>query len=154
MGDIKRKKNLFKRPRKLYDKQRIEEENKLVQKYGLKNKKEIWKADSKVVKIRGRAKALIPKTEEERQAFFNRLKDRGLNVKNTADALGLTKEDILKRRLQTFVVSKKLAKTPKEARQLIVHKKIVVDGKVVNIPSFHVDLKLEEKIKIRIKEHG
>ena len=54
-----RKKNKFSWPRKLYDKNRISDENKLVEEYGLKNKKEIWKAEAKVKYFRNRAKFLI-----------------------------------------------------------------------------------------------
>ncbi len=148
MGDIKKKKNKFKKPRKSFDRTRIEEEDKIVLKYGLKNKKEIWKAESEVSKLRRRAKALIPKTDEERNEFFGKLNDLGLNVKTTADALALTKEDWLERRLQTKVFKIGLSKTPLESRQLIVHKKISVDGKIVNIPSFLVNSKSEKKIKL------
>jgi small subunit ribosomal protein S4 len=148
MGDIKKKKNKFKRPRKLFDKVRIEDENKLVLQYGLKNKKEIWKAESEVSKIRKRAKSLIPKSDEERKSFFEKLNRKGLKVRNTADALALTKNDVLDRRLQTIVFNKRLVKSPKEARQMIVHKKIVVDGKIVNIPSFFVESAIENNISI------
>ena len=34
---------MFARPKKAYEKTRITEENVLVEKYGLKNKREIWK---------------------------------------------------------------------------------------------------------------
>ena len=43
-----RKPNKFSWPRKLYDKIRIGDEDKLVEEYGLKNKREIWKAESKI----------------------------------------------------------------------------------------------------------
>ncbi len=43
-----RKKNLYLRPQKPFESQRIKEENELVKKYGLKNKKEIWKTIAKV----------------------------------------------------------------------------------------------------------
>ncbi len=148
MGDIKKKKNKFRRPRKLFDKARIEAENKLVLEYGLKNKKEIWKAESEVSKIRRRAKSLIPKTDEERKSFFEKLNKMGLKVKNTADALALTKDDILGRRLQTIVFKKKLVNSAKEARQMIVHKKIAVEGKIVNIPSFFVSSAKEGKVTL------
>ena len=46
MGDIKRRRKNFSRPKKLFDRARIDEENVIVKKYGLKNKKEIWKAKS------------------------------------------------------------------------------------------------------------
>lgn len=149
MGDIKKKKNKFRRPRKLFDKPRIEQENEILKKYGLKNKKEIWKAESEVSKLRKRAKSLIPKTEEERKAFFAKLNKKGLKVKNTADALALIKEDLLERRLQTLAYKKGLANTAKEARQLIVHKKVMVDGAIVNIPSFFVNSENESKLSLK-----
>ena len=152
MGDIKRKKKEWRRPRKLYDKTRIEEENKIVTKYGLKNKREIWKAESETSKLRRKAKALIPKSTEEKQNYFGRLNKMGFKVKEISDVLGLTKEDWLNRRLQTFVFKKGFALTPKQARQLITHKKVLVDGNVVNIPSFCITTDLENKISI--KESG
>jgi small subunit ribosomal protein S4 len=151
MGDIKRKRKLFVRPRKIYDTKRIGEENLIQEKYGLKNKREIWKADTKVSMIRKRAKLLISGSEEEKQAFFNKLSNLGLNTQNIEDVLALTKENWLERRLQTFVFNKGLAKTPKQARQFIVHKNILVDGKIVNSPSFIVKKDLENKISLKNK---
>jgi small subunit ribosomal protein S4 len=149
MGDIKRKRSLYTRPRKLYDKTRIEEENVIQQKYGLKNKREIWKANSKVSDFRRRAKLLIPQSDEEKQKFFARLNKMGLKVTSIADVLALTMENWLERRLQTLVVKKGLAKTPDQARQLIVHKHVLVDSKTVNSPSFVVSIDLENKIQLK-----
>ena len=58
----------------------------------------------------------------------------------------------MKRRLQTVVVKKRLAKTPKEARQLITHKKVLINGRVVSIPSFIVPVSLEENIALKPKK--
>jgi small subunit ribosomal protein S4 len=58
----------------------------------------------------------------------------------------------MKRRLQTIVVAKKLATTPKQARQLIVHKKVLIDGKAVNSPSYTVPVDLENKITLKEKK--
>lgn len=149
MGDIKRKKKKFRKPKRPFDKQRIDEENVLAKKYGLKNKREIWKAEAGISKIRRRAKALIPKSEEERKDFFEKLNKQGFKVKETSDVLALTKEDWFKRRLQTVVFAKKLARTVKQARQLIVHKYVLVDGKAVNSPGFMVSTELEDKIEIK-----
>lgn len=149
MGDIKRKHKKFSRPRKLYDKPRIESENVIVEKYGLKNKKEIWKAKAEVSKIRKRAKALIGKDSERQTEFFEKLNHLGFDVKEISDVLALTEENLLDRRLQTFVFKKKLANTSKQARQMIVHKHVFVDGKIVNIPSFHVSKDLEGKISVK-----
>jgi len=152
MGDIKRKRKKFARPRKIYDTKRIQEENKIVEVYGLKNKREIWKADTSVSAIRKRAKLLIPAAEEEKQQFFSKLAKDGLNVSSLGEVLALTKENVLQRRLQTILFKKGLAKTPKQARQLIVHKNVIVNGKIVNSPSFKVCNDLENKIELKIKD--
>jgi small subunit ribosomal protein S4 len=67
MGDIKRKQQRFSRPRQLFNRARIDEEDLLVKKYGLKNKREIWKAEARVKQIRDVAKSLIPATEAEKE---------------------------------------------------------------------------------------
>lgn len=149
MGDIKRKRRLYSRPRKLYDKTRIDEENKIVEKYGLKNKREIWKAKSKIADLRKRAKLLIPMSDEEKAKFFAKLNKMGFKIGNISDVLALTPENWLERRLQTFVFMKGLAKTPKQARQLIVHKYVLVSGEAVGAPSFFVTTDLENKIQIK-----
>jgi len=149
MGDIRRKRKLFSRPRKPFDRKRIDEENALIKKYGLKNKREIWKAKSFVSKLRRRAKDLIGAKESEQKQFFDKLTKMGLKTSNTSDVLALTEENLLERRLQTFVFRKKLANTVGQARQFIVHKNVLVDGNVVNIPSFIVTLDLENKISVK-----
>lgn len=145
-----RSRKKYSRPRKPFDKARIDNENVLREKYGLKNKKEIWKADASIGRIRNLAKQLIVKSEEEKQAFIERLHKKGFNVNSIADALSLNKEDWLKRRLQTIVFSKKLTTTPKQARQLIVHKHVSVGKGIVNIPSYMVSLEEEPSVKLNI----
>ncbi len=141
----------FKKPRKLYDKPRIEEENKLAKKYGLKNKKEIWKAESEIEKIRRQAKGLITADPDKQKVLVNRLKKLGFKVDKVADILGLNKEDWLKRRLQSIVAAKKFASTAKGARQFIVHKHVTIDGRVINIPGYIVKIDEEDKIGINIQ---
>src|SRR3989344_2531369 len=146
-----RKKKSYERPKKAFDKQRIIEENVIKEKYGLKNKTEIWKAEAKIKQMRQRAKDLISADEETKHAFFNKLKAIGLNVSSIPEVLALTKEDYLKRRLQTVMVEKKLTTTPKAARQLITHKHVSVNGEIVNIPSYIVPVNLEGKIKLNLE---
>ncbi len=143
-----RKHKIYSRPRKLYDKVRIEEENVLVTRYGLKNKREIWKASSAIDKIRRQAKTLIVAPISEQEKLIKKLNNFGLKVSNIADILALNKENWLKRRLQSIVSEKKLAKTPKSARQLIVHKHVAINGNIINIPSKIVDVEEEGKIEI------
>ena len=149
---MKRKHKTYSKPKRPFDKARIDEEAIIKKEFGLKNKKEIWKAEAKIKSIREKAKKLISSSAEEQQALFDRLKKIGLNVNSISDVLSLDKRDYLKRKLQTIVVSKKIATTPKSARQLIVHKKILVDGKVINAPSYIVPRKLEDKISLKKKK--
>ncbi|MFH0712211.1 MAG: 30S ribosomal protein S4 [archaeon] len=151
MGDIKKKRKLFSRPKKPFDRARMDEENVLIKKYGLKNKREIWKAKSAVSKFRRRAKDLIGEDAGEQQIFFDKLNRMGFNVHSIADVLALTEENLFERRLQTFLFKKKMANTARQARQLIVHKNVLVDGKTVNIPSFVVTKEFEGKIAVRPK---
>ena len=117
--------------------------------YGLKNKREIWKAKTAVSNLRRRAKGLIGKDVKEQQIFFDKLIKRGLIVKDISDVLALTEENLFERRLQTVLFKKGMANTVKQSRQLIVHKNVLVDGSVVNIPSFIVTNELENKITLK-----
>lgn len=149
---MKRKHKTYSRPKRPFDKLRIEEEAEIKKQFGLKNKKEIWKAESNIKVIRGKAKALISAGTDEQHALFNKLKKIGLKVNSISDVLSLNKEDYLKRRLQTIVVAKKIASTPKSARQFITHKKILVNGHVVDSPSYIVPVELENEISLRKKD--
>lgn len=147
---MKRKHKGYSRPKRPYDKVRIEEEKIIKEEFGLKNKKEIWKAEARVKAMREKAKNLISASPEKQKALFNTLKKIGLNINSIGDILSLTKTDYLKRRLQTVVVNKKIANTSKQARQFIVHKKILVDGKAVNSPAYIVPTDLENKITLKL----
>jgi len=146
---MKRKHKQYSKPKRPFDKQRIDQEAKVKKDFGLKNKKEIWRAESQIKSIREKAKNLIPASGEKQNALFERLKKIGLKTNSISDVLSLEKEDYLGRRLQTIVYRKKLSSTIKGARQLIVHKKIKVGNKVVDSPSYIVPLELEEKIIVK-----
>jgi len=147
---MKKQTNRYSRPRKPFDKVRIDEENVLKEKYGLKNKKEIWKADASIRRVRNLAKQLITKSSEEKQAFVEKLQLKGFSVNSIADALALNKEDWLKRRLQTVIFSKGLTTTAKQARQFLVHKHVCIGNQTVNIPSYQVTLEEEPLVKLNI----
>jgi len=148
---MKRKHKTYSRPKRPFDKPRIQEEEKIKEEFGLKNKREIWKADAKIKSIREKAKKLISSDEKDKKAFFDRLKKIGFKVDSISDVLSLDKRDYLKRRLQTVLVEKHMATTPKSARQLITHKKVLIEGNAVNSPSFVVPVHLENKISIKKK---
>jgi small subunit ribosomal protein S4 len=143
-----RKHKLFARPKKAYEKTRIKEENALAKKYGLKSKREIWKTIAKVDYFRTRAKELAKSSSEEQQVLFDKLNRIGLNVNSIADVLGLQVENLLQRRLPYVVFQKGMAKSVKEARQMVVHKNVIIDGQAVNIPSYLVSVEDESKMVI------
>lgn len=152
---MKRKHKQYSRPRRPFDKVRIDEEVEIKKEFGLKNKREIWKAEARVKVMRKKAKNLIKADKEDQLAFFNQLKKIGMNVESIADVLSLEKTDYLKRRLQTIVYKKGLTPTIKTARQMITHRKVLVDGKAVSVPSYIVPVVLEKKItlkKLKVKK--
>ena len=149
---MKRKHKIYSKPKKPFDKMRIEEEAKIREEFGLKSKREIWKADAKIKSMREKAKKLISASEEEKEAFFKRLQKIGIKVSSISDVLSLDKRDYLKRRLQTVLVEKHMATTPKSARQLITHKKVMINEKSINAPSYIVPVEFEDKITLKKKK--
>ncbi len=147
-----RKKKLFVRPKKAFESARIMEENELVKKYGLKNKREIWKTLAKITYYRRRAKELAKSSREEQEVFFSKLNALGLKTNSIADVLGLKVENLLERRLPSVMARKKIASSPKQARQMVAHKKVAVGGNVINIPSYIVPVAFENSISIRKKQ--
>jgi len=140
----------LKKPLRPWDKERIEEEKKLLQKYGLRRKREIWKAESIMRNYRRRARIIAAKNDKEgEKILLDKLYKSGILEKRDVDlgsVLGLKIDDILKRRLQTIVFSKDLANTILHARQLITHGHIVIDGRRFVFPSYLVPREVEDKI--------
>ncbi len=156
MGDPKFNRKKYETPRHPWEAERIKEEWELKKKYGLKNKREIWKAKSILRNIRAQARNLQaklrygdPQAEKQQKLLFDKLVRLGiLSEENLSlDAvLSLTVDDILRRRLQTIVYLKGLARTPKQARQFIVHGHIAIGEKRVTIPGYLVRKEEEELI--------
>lgn len=148
---MKKEHKHYTRPKRPFDKESIEEEKILIKTYGLKNKREIWRVEHALNRIRSQAKKLITQPEQQ-QIFLARLVKLGLIKPNTTldDVLVLIKEDLFERHLQTLVFKRGLATTVKKARQLIIHKKILIGDKIVSIPTYIV--KKEEESKLSIKK--
>lgn len=146
---MKRKHKLYSKPKRPFDKVRIDEEKEIKKEFGLKNKKEIWKAEAEIKSIREKAKKLIPAEEKEKKQLYDRLNKKGFGIKAIADILSLDKKDYLKRRLQTILVKKGIASTPRQARQMITHKKVMVKDKIIDSPSYIVPVESEDKITIK-----
>lgn len=147
---MRRSRKQYKRPKKPWDKNRIKNEWILIKEYGLKNKHELWRAQSILRKFRRMARELIAVSEKKRvQVLMNKLVKLGILGKDSTldDVLSLTIRDILDRRLQTVVFKRGLSKSVKQARQLIVHGHICIDGIRIKSPSMLVPKDLEEKLE-------
>lgn len=151
MAGIRRQKKIYSRPRKPFDSERISEENIVIKKYGLKNKKEIWKAEAQVSRLRNIAKTMIKASAEEKSTFIKRLVDKGFLKSGSEidDVLDMKKEDYLDRRLQTVVQKKGYGRSSKHSRQMVTHRFISVNGRIINVPSYIVDLKEEKLITVK-----
>lgn len=144
MGDPRKHKKKYSKPRHPWEAVRLQEEARLVNDYALKNKREIWKANSFLKKYKSKVKELIASTSkhakiEERQ-ILDKLTKINLLVAGSKieDVLDLSITAILERRLQSVVYKKGLARTIKQARQFITHGHIAINGQGVNIPSYIV----------------
>ncbi len=152
MGDPKRIKKKYSFPRHPWQKTRIEEEKKLLEEYGLKSKREIWKMSSKMKNFSDLAKKLIaakgPQAEKEKKQLLQKLSRLGFVDKNSPlDAvLGLNLKNFLERRIQTVLFRKGMAKTISQARQFITHEHIIVKGRKITSPSYLVSVDEESKI--------
>jgi len=152
MGDPKKSKKKYQGPSHPWQKARIEEEKVLVQEFGLKNKKELWRLGSAVKTFADQAKYLIAATgkqaELEQKQLFDRLQRIGLlgSTPKLDDVLSLSPKDMLSRRLQTLVFKKGFARSVKQARQFITHSHVRVGGHVVTSPSYIVPVAEEDSI--------
>jgi small subunit ribosomal protein S4 len=144
MGDPKKSRRLWEGPRTPWRRDRLLEESRLLGVYGLRNKRELWKATTIVRYFRHRARALLAAPvevrEREEKKLVEKLIELGLLKEGAKldDVLNLRVEDLLERRLQTIVYKKGLAKTVYEARQLIVHGHIAIAGRRITSPSYIV----------------
>ncbi len=156
MGDPKFPRKTYDTPSHPWKADRIKEETELTKKFGLKNKRELWKAKSIVRNLRRQSRNLQARTRYgEKQADIeakNLLASCGkmglLPIDGTTldDVLGLSAESILNRRLQTIVYMKGLGNTVNQARQFITHGHVNVGDRMVSIPGYMVTRGEEDKI--------
>ncbi|MCD6092413.1 MAG: 30S ribosomal protein S4 [Candidatus Aenigmarchaeota archaeon] len=145
MGHPKRIRKKYEPPKRPYD--NLEEEKKLLDEFGLRKKRELWKARTILRNFRRRAREMQAiKNPEEEKKLLDKMNKLGLNVSSLDDVLKITVKDILSRRLETIVFKKGLGNTIKHARQLIVHGHILFDKRKLTCPSFLVPVDMEDKI--------
>ena len=154
MGDPKTPRRIWKKPKRPLNYNLMMDELKTLGTFGLKTKRELWKARTNLSKLRHQARSLLALRQEIRKEkepiLINSLSKIGLVDKNsTLDAvLNLQVTDLLSRRLQTIVQRKLYFKTPYHARQAIVHGHIMIGDRIVTIPSYVVKIDEEPKIHL------
>ena len=154
MGDPKTPRKIWKKPKRPLNYNLMMDELKTLGTFGLKTKRELWKARTNLSKLRHQARSLLALRQEIRKEkepiLINSLSKIGLVEKNSTldDVLNLQVTDLLSRRLQTIVQRKLYFKTPYHARQAIVHGHIMIGDRIVTIPSYVVKIDEEPKIHL------
>jgi small subunit ribosomal protein S4 len=156
MGDPKFPRRSYDTPSHPWQGERIKEEAILVKQYGLKSKKELWKAKTIIREMRKQSRDLQARLRTgedqariETENLLHKCARIGLlPVEGTRldDVLGLSDIALLERRLQTMVFAKGLAATVGQARQFIVHGHVCIDEQKVTIPGYLVTRADEDKI--------
>jgi small subunit ribosomal protein S4 len=154
MGDPKTSRRVWQKPKRPLNYDLIMDELKTLGTFGLKTKRELWKTQTELSRVRLQARSLLALRQDERERkepiLMQSLSKIGLvNEDSTLDdVLNLQVTDLLSRRLQTIAQKKLYFKTPYQARQAIVHGHIMIGDGVVTIPSYIV--KTEEEAKIHL----
>lgn len=154
MGDPKLPRRVWRKPKRPLNYDLKMEELKTLGTFGLKTKRELWKAHTELSRVRNQARSLLALGQEVRQEkepiLMKSLSRIGLVGESSTldDVLNLQVTDLLSRRLQTIVMKKLGFKTPYQARQAVVHGHIMIGDRVVTVPSYTVDTTEENDVKL------
>ena len=152
MGDPKYPRKVWRKPKRPLNYELKMEELKTLGTFGLRTKRELWKAHTELSRVRHQARSLLALRQEVREEkepiLMKSLVRIGL-VSNDAtldDVLNLNVDDLLSRRLQTIVTKKLGFKTPYQARQAVIHGHIMIGERKIDIPSYTVTVEEENKV--------
>jgi small subunit ribosomal protein S4 len=152
MGDPKYPRKVWRKPKRPLNYELKMDELKTLGTFGLRTKRELWKAHTELSRVRQQARSLLSLRQEVRAEkepiLMNSLARIGLVSSDATldDVLNLNATDLLSRRLQT-IVSKKLGfKTPYQARQAVIHGHIMIGDRKVDIPSYTVTVEEEGSV--------
>jgi small subunit ribosomal protein S4 len=154
MGDPKKPRKSFSRPKNPWRSEQLAQELYLVGTYGLRNKRELWKTQGELSNVRKQARHLLAASAEVRAKDGKKLLDslsrRGLVAEGVIldDVLNLSVEDFLGRRLQTLIYKKGAAVSPLQSRQLIVHGHVKIGKRTVDIPGYQVTAEEEGLLQV------
>lgn len=152
MGDPKYPRRVWRKPKRPLNYELKMEELKILGTFGLRTKRELWKAHTELSRVRHQARSLLALRQEEREEkepiLMKSLARIGLvsGAASLDDVLNLQVDDLLSRRLQSIVTRKLGFKTPYQARQAIIHGHIMINDRKVDIPSYIVTLDEENGI--------
>ncbi|MCL4436638.1 MAG: 30S ribosomal protein S4 [Thaumarchaeota archaeon] len=155
MGDPKKSRKKFSTPRNQWQADQLSRELHLMGTYGLRNKRELWRTETELSRIRKQARELLAQPVEERLGaetkLLKSLSRKGIisEAATLDDILGLTVENLLDRRLQSMVKNKGLAPTIHKARQIVTHGHIKVKDRVITIPGYLVMGEEEPTVRVR-----
>ncbi|MDC3254108.1 30S ribosomal protein S4 [Nitrosopumilus sp.] len=152
MGDPKYPRKAWRKPKRPLNYELKMEELQTLGTFGLRTKRELWKAHTELSRVRQQARSLLALTQkirdEKEPILLKSLARIGL-ISNDAtldDVLNLKPTDLLARRLQTIVSNKLGFKTPYQARQAVIHGHIMVGDRKVDIPSYTVTVSEEDSV--------
>ena len=151
MGDPVKTRKKYSTPSHMWIQERITRDTKLSGQYGLKKRQEIWRAESLVKKFRSLARQIAGikgDSSAEQERLLGKLLRMGVIGSDSKlnDILTLDATDFLERRLQTIVHKKGLASTAKEARQIVLHGFVTVDGERRRVPGSLLSVNEEDSI--------
>jgi len=151
MGDPRRQKKKFVVPKRPFDTDRFEQELDFIGRFGLRNKRELWRHSTDLSNYRRQARNLLALPPTERQHsemdLVNKLARIGVLAEPSLDqVLDLTLENVLERRLQTIVFRKGMAASMHHARQLVTHGHIALDNARVTTPARLITVGEEDRI--------
>jgi len=152
MGDPKYPRKVWRKPKRPLNYELKMDELKTLGTFGLRTKRELWKAHTELSRVRQQARSLLSLRQEIRAEkepiLMNSLARIGLVSSDATldDVLNLNATDLLSRRLQTIVTKKLGFKTPYQARQAVIHGHIMIGERKVDIPSYTVTVEEEDSV--------
>jgi len=152
MGDPKLPRRVWRKPKRPLNYELKMEELKTLGTFGLRTKRELWKANTELSRVRHQARSLLALGQEvraEKEPILMKSLVRIGLVSSEAtldDVLNLNVNDLLSRRLQTIVSKKMGFKTPYQARQAVIHGHIMIGERKIDIPSYTVKVGEEGSI--------
>jgi len=152
MGDPKYPRKVWRKPKRPLNYELKMDELQTLGTFGLRTKRELWKAHTELSRVRQQARSLLALTQkvrdEKEPILLKSLARIGLIPSDATldDVLNLKPTDLLARRLQTIVSNKLGFKTPYQARQAVIHGHIMVGDRTIDIPSYTVTVAEEDSV--------